>query len=404
MGGQGRGASALESAVKLMIGLELQWDTAVSDPGSPDAVARAQALLEIAQQVLDRIERLPRVAKVAGRSAWVPQMPPWRARALVYRAAYDLLQILRWQEEQAREAEAIAVLAQCSSLGFRDAAKKAVEILFAADHSSTQASLKALIETQARALFAEIGMQLSVAAPWLAAGIGRGASLDTLGVPLNGRLWLRAVLDEIAVAAAAAAAAAAPAERRRASGSSGSPSSGDDPCAAVHREIVAWRDPGPGGFYDNLGRVGAESHLVRGAGAARDPGFYSTILDAFQGKFNVSTVPVLRFAWYSRAVAFYDTPLRLRYPDLPAGSEFSITIVYANNDEAAPVQMTANGLEVHGPLAKPSPMRPLTFPIPPAATSAGGTLEIVVSTVRGLGGDGRSVQASEVWLKRLGES
>ena len=37
--------------------------------------------------------------------------------------------------------------------------------------------------------------------------------------------------------------------------------------------IVHWTDPGPGGFYDDLGNVMRQPHLVRGVGFRRIPGF-----------------------------------------------------------------------------------------------------------------------------------
>ena len=76
-------------------------------------------------------------------------------------------------------------------------------------------------------------MQLSVAR-YKAIGVDRGASLDTLDVPLNNRLWLQRSFAD---------------------------AHGD--AAAIER-ILNWTDPGPGGFYDDLGDPGRQPHLVRG--------------------------------------------------------------------------------------------------------------------------------------------
>ena len=43
--------------------------------------------------------------------------------------------------------------------------------------------------------------------------------------------------------------------------------------------IVHWTDPGPGGFYDDLGNPARQPHLVRGPGYQKDPAF----LDRFRG-------------------------------------------------------------------------------------------------------------------------
>ena len=42
------------------------------------------------------------------------------------------------------------------------------------------------------------------------------------------------------------------------------------------REIVNWTNPGPGGFYDDLGNSARQPHLVRGPGLAKDPGLYES--------------------------------------------------------------------------------------------------------------------------------
>ena len=103
------------------------------------------------------------------------------------------------------------------------------------------------ILTLGEALFQSIGMQLSVE-KYKAIAIDRGACLDTLDYPLNNRIWLRNEFRKI-----------------RALGSE----------ALRHealRHIASWTNPGPGGFYDDLGHPGKQPHLVIGPSFAEDPG------------------------------------------------------------------------------------------------------------------------------------
>ena len=93
----------------------------------------------------------------------------------------------------------------------------------------------------AEALFQSIRMQLSVPR-YKAIAVGRGATLDTIDVPLNNRIWLKQRFAAIRDARAA---------RKRGS-----------------REIdaiVNWTNPGPGGFYDDLGDPHRRPHLVSGS-------------------------------------------------------------------------------------------------------------------------------------------
>ena len=86
-------------------------------------------------------------------------------------------------------------------------------------------------------------MQLAVPL-YRAIAVGRGANLDTIDVPLNDRVWLAEHFAEIRALAK---------EHER--------------LTAIDA-IVRWTDPGPGGFYDDLGDPDAQPHLV-GARAFR---------------------------------------------------------------------------------------------------------------------------------------
>src|SRR5260370_1133620 len=122
-------------------------------------------------------------------------------------------------------------------------------------------------------------MQLSVER-YKAISTDRGATLDTLDVPLNNRLWLEQRFGEI----------------RQMSGES-------DRLGALD-QIVNWTNPGPGGFYDDLGGLTAQPHLVRGPGPSKDPAFLESSLVGFGAR---GPTPE---SWVMNAEATQDAPLQ----------------------------------------------------------------------------------------------
>ena len=161
-------------------------------------------------------------------------------------------------------------------------------------------------------------------------------------------------------------------------------------------EIANWTDPGPGGFYDDLGNLEAQPHLVRGAGFEMDPAFLRSPLVGFGGTFND---PPWRLSWRNHAETLNDTPLELRYRNLDPSARYKIRVVYGG-EISQEIRLGANDkYEVHGFVKKEFPVRPVEFDIPSEAT---GTGELRLKWYRkpGLGGNGRGCQVSEVWLIR----
>jgi hypothetical protein len=91
-------------------------------------------------------------------------------------------------------------------------------------------------------------MQLSVPL-YKAIHFGRGVTLDTVDVPLNNRNWLKTRFDAIRKLE--------PEESRL--------------CGV--EAIVNRMNPGPGGFYDDLGDPLRRPHLVKGLAYEKDPAF-----------------------------------------------------------------------------------------------------------------------------------
>ncbi|MGA2136344.1 MAG: hypothetical protein ABSH50_28980 [Bryobacteraceae bacterium] len=303
-----------------LLGLERNWHGPLAaNMGVDETLARFQAMEHAASPAVLR---------------------NWRFQQALYRAYYDAYVRKRLLHETALEEEAMQKLRET-----RDTAKAAA-ILDRAVSQPVAAEWRARIFELAEALFQSIGMQLSVPR-YKAIGVDRGASLDTLDVPLNNRIWL---------------------EKQFA-----------DP-SAIDR-ILNRADPGPGGFYDDLGDTARQPHLVSG----------STSLEYH---------PQWPKSWWTYAESFYDKPLQMRYTGLDPSAQYRIRVVYAGDSPGRKIRLMAgDGIEVHPLMLKPQPVAPIEFDIPRDAT-AKGELDLAWYREAGLGGNGRGCEVAEVWLIR----
>ncbi|MGD9720702.1 MAG: hypothetical protein AB7O59_16135 [Pirellulales bacterium] len=290
----------------------------------------------------------------------------WRFQQALYRAYYDAYVRARLINETNLEARAMDVLRQAGTKGGLAALDEAEKILDESD-KPVAADLRSRVFELADALFASIQMQTSVP-KYQAIGVDRGATLDTIDVPLTSKLWLKerfAVLRDMSVED----------ERLR----------GID-------EIVRWTDPGPGGFYDDLGKLDQQPHLVVGPGVAEDPAFLRSSHTGFAG------FGPMRASWKDHAEALVDAPLNMRYTGLDPNARYQMRVVYGGDSPRTKIRCVANDtLEVHLFIEKKVPYGPVEFDIPPAAT-AGGELRLTWTREQGLGRNGRGCQVSEIWL------
>ncbi|HEV3258016.1 MAG TPA: hypothetical protein VG013_14120 [Gemmataceae bacterium] len=292
----------------------------------------------------------------------------WRFQQALYRAYYDAYERSRLIYETGLEDRAMDQLRQAERLGPVLAMNRAEAILDRAVTEPVAGDWRARVHELAEALFQSIRMQLSVPR-YKAIDVDRGANLDTIDVPLNNRGWLKGQFAEL----------------RR---------SGND---AERRQglerIIHWTDPGPGGFYDDLGSLAQQPHLVRGPGFKRDPAFRRSALIGF-----TDDRPSWRRCWCRHAEALYDAPLQVRYKGLDRRGQYRVRVVYAGDSFRPRLRLLANEkVELHPWLRKPYPVRPVEFDIPPAAT-AKGELTLTWYQEAGRGGNGRGCQVSEVWL------
>jgi hypothetical protein len=284
----------------------------------------------------------------------------WRFQQALYRANYDAYTRRRLVRESALEKQAYAELGRAADSGAL-AALDGAERALSAD-AAVAPELRARVRELAQALFESIGMQLSVKL-YQAAGWERGATLDTLDEPLNDRRWLTAQFAEIRKL---------PDETARL-GAIG---------ALVHRT-----DPGPGGFYDDVGDPTREPHVMK----------YDDV--SLQGYTRPGAAPL---AWFDHATSWRGRPVVLRYTGLARDAAYKVRVVYAGEDvsQEQGIRLLANaGIVVHPYMRRPLPVRPVEFDIPREATRTG-ELTLKWDREQPPSGRIRGAQVAEVWLIR----
>ncbi len=291
----------------------------------------------------------------------------WRFQQTLYRAYYDAFVRTRLTYETDLEERAMDVLRQANRLGSDVALAKAKTILDRAVTEPVGQDLRERVSEAAEALYHSIRMQLSVPR-FKAISVGRGANFDLIDIPLNNRPWLEERFQKIR---------AMDSEFERFDAIQG---------------IIGWSDPGPGGFYDDLGNPNQQPHLVRPYLPDTDPVTRLSPLVAFTYR------PSHRLSWIRNAETRFEDALRMRYTDLDPGAEYKVRAVYAGDKLQAKLRLLANEtIEIHPFIAKESPLKPVEFDIPKAAT-AGGELTLTWYQEPGGGSAGRGTQIAEVWL------
>ena len=300
------------------------------------------------------------------RLARPPVIANWRFQQALYRASYDAYVRSRLIVESRQEYWARELLGQYREIGSLAALKKAEMCLLIAEESAYPGKLR--LRELAEDLFISIRMQLSVPL-YDAIAVDRGANLDTLDVPLNDRLWLR---DQFARLRSLDS------EEERIRGIK----------AILHRA-----DPGPGGFYDDLGNLRLQPHLVHSTDYAADPDFRHSSLVGFGSR---AGWPL---AWCQNGQTLHDAPLQMRYSGLDGKACYKVRVVYAGDSFRNLIRLDADGHAVHDWFKKPDPPVPVEFDVPVQATTDG-SLTLTWRQEPGKGANGRGCQVAEVWLMR----
>jgi len=299
----------------------------------------------------------------------------WRFQEALYRAYYDAYIRARLIYETQLEDRAMEFLRQAPGRGAMPSVTAAEEVMNRATSQRTASDWHAYVFELAEALFQSIRMQLSVQ-KYQAISVDRGANLDTIDYPLNDRFWLKEKFATIRKL---------PSEAER---------------LKAIAEIVEWTNPGPGGFYDDLGNVAAQPHLVGGLKYEKDPAFLASPHAGFEEGAEDKPERAQRYSWLNHAESLNDEPLRVRYTDLDQNARYKIRVVYGGDSMKRKIRLMAgDGIEIHPLITKPWPIRSIEFEIPANAMAHG---ELMLSWFRepDLGGNGRGCQVSELWLMK----
>ncbi len=295
----------------------------------------------------------------------------WRFQHGLYRAYYDAYNRSRLIYETALEDEAMSYLRRANVTGSR-LALEAAQASF--DRGLTQPvsqDWRSRIFELAEALYQSIRAQLSVSR-YQAISVGRGANLDTVDMPLNNRLWLSKMFREIRDL-----------------------SSEEEQLVAIDA-LVNRTNPGPGGYYDDLGNLNRQPHLLKGKGYESDPAYLESSLVGFMIRRDALEMPI---SWWRHAEALNDAPLQMRYEFLDPEASYKLRVLYAGDSPQVKIELKADDLQVHDLISRPIPFETMEFDIPSAATEDG-MLTLSWRGEPGRGGNGRGTQVAEVWLIR----
>ena len=203
--------------------------------------------------------------------------------------------------------------------------------------------------------------------------------MDFIDAPLNDAVWLLSQFDKI---------------RQK----------GDEQARLTAiDELLNHENPGPGGFYANLGLSIETSRLGEYPTWQDDPGGLLSPRVGFEVGLReaewIYTVKATGFsgiaiplAWMNQITTLYDTPLNLVYENLDPETSYTLRVTYTGRFRSK-IRLTANDkFEIHE--MKETGKIPVSeFPIPHEATKDG-RLKLTWTCPEGQ----RGAQVAELWL------
>jgi hypothetical protein len=292
----------------------------------------------------------------------------WRVKMALYRACYDAYLQQRLRVETHEQASALVALNHSAQTNIPTAIDEANRILNSPLPAET-AALRNRVFQLAGELFHDVGLQLSTKL-YGAANWERGANLDRVDTSLNDRSWLQKQFSTIL------------ALQR------------DQQRDGLERILDHYQTPA-GSFRDDLGFPQKEAHLVRGPAYNDDPEMYRQAID---GVSDHTPEEGWNWAELTYAEALYEQPLQLRYEHLDHKKRYHLRVIYAGEDYAVSIRLTANhSIELQPYTLRQSNPEEIDYDLPAAATESG-TLLLEWTRLDGIGGGGRGRQVAEVQL------
>ena len=325
---------------------------------------------------LEKNENIPRALahwRAIGDQASPEVRASWRYQMYLMRAVFDQFTRERAIAEAAYEDAAYAALAKAGASGAAAAIAEAKAAFAQADSDTIAPALPEEMRALADAMFQSIGYQFSMHAPYFTRNPERGALLDALEIPMNDRPWLEKQFDAILGM------------------------NNEEERVEAIGELVNWEDPGPGGFYDDLGNPEKQPHLVIPATFEENPSRVEQVTGSYtrwQNNATLAVDPDFKYSMLDQAKTLAGFPLTLRYDGLDPAAAYKVKVIEFGRYHTA-ATLTADGeYAIHGPVTGAVPPQPVEYDIPKEAT-ADGQLELTWGLP-----EGRGTQVAEVWLMK----
>lgn len=306
-----------------------------------------------------------------------------RFQSGLIRAYFDAYTKRRLIYETDLEQQARSILEAAKPNETMKAIQDARNTLLQAKEKPVAQPLKSHCFALADSLFRSFGAQLTVAK--YHAMSGRGNFIDNIDIPLNDALW---VLDQL--------------NRIEKLGSE------TERLAEIH-QMLHRTDPGPGGFYDNLGSPASWKRVKMQKSWQEDPGSLESprvsfgvglkgvewvdeiVAKGFEGQ----TTPL---AWMNQINTLYFTPLEMEYSDLDPAGKYTLRVAYTGRFRSK-IKLEANGVLIHD-FIRMGTQPIFEFKLPAAVTQSG-KVTFKWSCAQNDKGEGeRGSQVAEVWLMR----
>ena len=310
------------------------------------------------------------------------QVPPevvknYRFQMGLLRAYYDAYIRERLIHETALESEARGILRNATINNSQKKIQQAESILNQKWENPVAQDYKERCWEIADYLFETIGSQTSVKKH--KAKPGRGDFMDYIDTPLNNAIWMLSQFERIRQIA------------------------NENARSASIDALLNRSNPGPGGFYDNLGQSINTPRLADYPSWEEDPGSLRSPRVSFgaglKGREWVHTVQARGFdgsaiplEWMNQITTLYETPLNVVYENLDPHSSYILKVAYTGRFQSK-IQLTAdNKFQIHE-MIKTGKTPVNKFPVPKEATMDS-KLKLTWTCSEGE----RGAQVAEIWL------
>jgi hypothetical protein len=301
----------------------------------------------------------------------------YRFQMGLLRAYYDAYIRERLIHETALESQAREALRNATTINIKEKMEQAESILNQKWENPVAQDYKERCWEIADYLFDKIGSQTSVEKH--KAKPGRGDFMDYIDTPLNNAVWLLSQFERIRHI-----------------------NNPHEQLASIE-ELLNRNNPGPGGFYDNLGKSIETPRLADYPLWKEDPGSLKSPRVSFgaglKGRQWIHTIQARGFdgraiplEWMNQITTLYETPLNIIYENLNPHSKYILKVAYTGRFQSKIQLIADNKFQIHE-IIKTGKTPVNIFTIPKEATSDG-KLKLTWTCAEGE----RGAQVAEVWL------